>query len=132
MIGAIDDQFDSGLRCAGLLFKLDAHGADLWHPAQQGSWSIKKVLPTLGDGSPSYADLQDVADGQDAVQAYLRATSPGVDPAEVASLKEALLRYCEQDTVAMVKLWEHLTLLAEMSDPASGLVSGRGGAPPGV
>jgi hypothetical protein len=86
---------------------------DAWyHPAQQGSWSIKKVLPTLGDGSPSYADLQDVADGQEAVEAYLRATSRGVDPAEVQHLREALLRYCKQDTEAMVKLWEHLDRLA--------------------
>jgi hypothetical protein len=87
---------------------------DAWyHPAQQGSWSIKKVLPTLRDGSSSYAHLQDVADGQEAVEAYLRATTPGVDPAQVQHLREALLRYCRQDTEAMVKLWEHLNRLAE-------------------
>ncbi|NBO83381.1 MAG: DUF2779 domain-containing protein [Betaproteobacteria bacterium] len=85
-----------------------------YHPAQQGSWSIKKVLPTLDQGSPSYADLQDVADGQEAVQAYMRATSQGVSPEEVQQLKQALLRYCKQDTEAMVKLWEHLTVVAEL------------------
>jgi hypothetical protein len=83
-----------------------------YHPAQQGSWSIKRVLPTLTEGAASYDDLEDVADGQQAVQAYLRATSPGADAAEVESIRQALRRYCEQDTRAMVALWGQLVGIA--------------------
>jgi hypothetical protein len=83
-----------------------------YHPAQQGSWSIKRVLPTLTEGAASYGDLEDVADGQQAVQAYLRATSPDADAAEVESIRQALRKYCGQDTRAMVALWRHLFRLA--------------------
>lgn len=83
-----------------------------YHPAQQGSWSIKRVLPTLTEGAASYDDLEDVADGLQAVQAYLRATAPGMDAAEVESIRQALRKYCEQDTQAMVALWGHLVQVA--------------------
>lgn len=86
---------------------------DAWyHPAQQGSWSIKRVLPTLYEGAPTYDDLDGVADGEQAVQAYLRATSPGVSPEEIATIRIELERYCAQDTLAMVVLWRHLVGIA--------------------
>jgi len=31
-----------------------------------------------------------------------------MSPAEAAAAREALLRYCELDTLAMVKVWEKL------------------------
>jgi len=30
-------------------------------------------------------------------------------PVDAAAAREALLRYCELDTLAMVKVWEYLT-----------------------
>lgn len=86
---------------------------DVWyHPDQQGSWSIKRVLPTLGGQGASYDDLNVVADGQQAILAYARATSPGVDEPERDSMRNALLRYCAQDTEAMVMLWRHVEQIA--------------------
>ena len=32
-----------------------------------------------------------------------------MSPEEAAAAREALLRYCELDTLAMVKVWEYLT-----------------------
>ena len=32
-------------------------------------------------------------------------------PAEAAAAREALLRYCELDTLAMVKVWEKLKII---------------------
>jgi hypothetical protein len=86
---------------------------DAWyHPEQQGSWSIKRVLPTLGERSASYADLDGVSDGQQAILAYSRATSAGVDENDRESIRLALRRYCAQDTEAMVALWRHIEHIA--------------------
>jgi hypothetical protein len=90
---------------------------DTWyHPDQQGSWSIKRVLPTLGERSASYADLDGVSDGQQAILAYSRATSAGVDETERESIRRALIRYCAQDTEAMVILWRHLGRIADTGE----------------
>jgi hypothetical protein len=90
---------------------------DAWyHPEQQGSWSIKRVLPTLGERSASYADLDGVSDGQQAILAYSRATSAGVDETERESIRRALIRYCAQDTEAMVILWRHLGRIADTGE----------------
>ena len=78
-----------------------------YHPGQKGSWSLKRVLPTLG-GEASHADLDGVADGQMAVEAYLEATDPETPPHRVQELREQLLRYCRLDTWALVTLWRFL------------------------
>jgi hypothetical protein len=78
-----------------------------YHPAQQGGWGLKRVLPTLGDG-PSHHDLDGVADGRMAEQAYLEATDPATTPQRQQALREQLLRYCRLDTWALVRLWAFL------------------------
>jgi uncharacterized protein YprB with RNaseH-like and TPR domain len=57
------------------------------------------VLPTLGGGT-DHSQLEGVADGQMAVDAYLEATDPDTAP--------QLLTYCRLDTWAMVRLWAFL------------------------
>ncbi|MFM8636794.1 MAG: DUF2779 domain-containing protein [Betaproteobacteria bacterium] len=82
--------------------------ATYYHPLQQGSWSIKRVLPTI-PGQTGYAALGAVADGQAAVQAYLEAVRLiETAPDQVNHLAQALRAYCEKDTAAMVALWKHL------------------------
>lgn len=78
-----------------------------YDPAQQGSWSIKKVLPSL---SPDlrYDALEEVQDGGTAQQAYLEAIAPGASAERREQLHLQLWRYCELDTFAMVRLWEVL------------------------
>jgi hypothetical protein len=72
-----------------------------YHPAMGGSFSIKKVLPTLS--SISYDDLDEVADGTAAQVAYMDAAlDPRCSTARKAELRGKLLTYCKQDTWAMV------------------------------
>lgn len=74
-----------------------------YHPAMMGSWSIKDVLPTIAP-ELSYEHLEDVADGGAAQLAYLEATDPATSADRRALIENALLRYCERDTLAMVRV----------------------------
>jgi hypothetical protein len=78
-----------------------------YHPAQQGKWGLKSVLPTLGGGA-DHSQLEGVADGQMAVDAYLEATDPDTSPPRKEELRQQLLTYCRLDTWAMVRLWAFL------------------------
>ena len=71
----------------------------------QGSWSIKAVLPTVAPDL-SYASLGDVQDGLAAQTAYFEAIAPTTSDARRAALRKALLDYCRQDTLALVRLVE--------------------------
>ena len=71
----------------------------------QGSWSIKAVLPTVAPDL-SYGALGDVQDGLAAQAAYLEAIAPATPEARRAALRGALLDYCRQDTLALVRLVE--------------------------
>ena len=75
-----------------------------YHPAQQGSWSIKKVLPTIAP-ELDYAGLEEVQDGGQAQMAYLEAVATGTSVARRKELDERLWKYCRLDTFAMVRLW---------------------------
>jgi hypothetical protein len=76
-----------------------------YHPAMQGSWSIKAVLPTVAP-ELSYESLGEVRDGLAAQLAYLEAIKPETTPARRDALRRALLHYCRQDTLALVRLVE--------------------------
>ena len=73
-----------------------------YHPAFGGSYSIKTVLPAVVP-SLSYADLV-IRDGGVAACEYSRMIFTVTDWIEKAQIQEALLRYCERDTLAMVEL----------------------------
>lgn len=79
--------------------------AHYYHPSQQGSWSIKKVLPALVPHL-RYDALDGVQDGGQAVEAYLEAIDPGTSQDRRHALDDQLRRYCQLDTLAMVRLWE--------------------------
>ena len=76
-----------------------------YHPAQKGSWSIKRVLEAVVP-ELSYENLTGVKDGGMAMEAYTEAISPDTPKERKEELREQLLRYCELDTLAMVKLWQ--------------------------
>jgi hypothetical protein len=92
-------------RLVDLLPTIRSH---VYHPDFGGGFSIKKTLPALVPGL-SYADLK-VQDGEAATVELQRLMLEGdrTPPAERAALRQALLRYCERDTWAMVKLLEKL------------------------
>ena len=76
-----------------------------YHPSQHGSWSIKKVLPAIAP-ELSYEDLDGVQHGGAAMEAYTEAIQPDTTSERRAQLHEQLLRYCELDTYAMIKIWQ--------------------------
>lgn len=75
-----------------------------YHPSQQGSWSIKKVLPAIAPDL-RYDALSGVQDGGMAMEAYLEAIDPATTPARKAAIHEELTTYCTLDTLAMVEVW---------------------------
>jgi CRISPR/Cas system-associated exonuclease Cas4 (RecB family) len=81
-----------------------------YHPSQQGSWSIKYVLPAIcPDMVDAYQSLVGVQNGTMAMDAYVTATELGdMDPAK-AGIAEQLKAYCKLDTWAMVRIWSALT-----------------------
>jgi hypothetical protein len=81
---------------------------DYYTPSMKGSYSIKHILPALvPEMEKAYNALNYVQNGADAMQIYPKLADMK-DKGEVAELREALLRYCELDTLAMVKILEKL------------------------
>jgi hypothetical protein len=78
------------------------------HADFHGSSSIKKVLPVLvEDYEERYTDLP-IPKGDEAMMAWLEIMSGVFSLEEAKNIKQDLLRYCEMDTIAMVKNWEAL------------------------
>jgi hypothetical protein len=75
-----------------------------YHPAFRGSSSIKVVLPTMLPHM-GYDGLE-VGDGDAAIAAFAKLASGTCGTNEEQSLRKALLDYCCQDTLAMVRLHE--------------------------
>ena len=78
-------------------------------PALHGSFSIKSVLPALFPDEPSlnYHNLDErCQNGGHAMTLFPQIQF--MEPEEAKASREALLRYCELDTWAMVKVWEKL------------------------
>lgn len=76
-----------------------------YHPKQQGSWSIKKVLPSVAPDL-RYDKLDGVQDGGMAMEAFLEAIDPTTTPSRKDQIEKQLLQYCGLDTYAMVRLWK--------------------------
>ncbi|MDQ6733793.1 MAG: DUF2779 domain-containing protein [Nitrospirota bacterium] len=73
-----------------------------YHPAFEGSYSIKSVLPAVVP-SLSYGDLE-IQEGAMAAQVYYQMVFDETDLMEKARMKDALMHYCGRDTLAMVEL----------------------------
>lgn len=73
----------------------------LYHPKQNGSASIKAVLPAFT--GKSYEEL-DIAEGSAASDKYLAFMRGKLTEAEKEKLYSDLIAYCELDTYAMVEL----------------------------
>ena len=78
-------------------------------PAMGGSFSVKSVLPALFPNDPEldYHSLdQQVQNGNDAMSIFPKIKD--MSPTDAQAARESLLRYCELDTSAMVKVLEKL------------------------
>jgi hypothetical protein len=92
----------------------------VYHPAFDGSFSLKKVLPALVP-ELSYDDLP-ISEGATASLELERLMFSGdrLDTDEKQRLRNDLLRYCHQDTWGLVKLLELLRHLPVYSAGSSG------------
>ena len=73
---------------------------------QKGYSSIKNVLPAFVKGM-SYEGMA-IGNGGEAMEAYHKMCALREKPQELAGLRQALLEYCRQDTLAMVVLMKKL------------------------
>lgn len=79
---------------------------EIYHPNFWGSYSIKKVLPALVP-EMTYSNLE-IGDGSTAMAAFALMVLGEIEICQHENIKKNLLTYCEQDTMAMVKLHEAL------------------------
>lgn len=100
------------------LMAIHANVRDLMTPFQkghyytkemEGSSSIKKVLPALFPNNPEldYYALDGIHNGGEASNAFQHLAELSLEDQKIT--REQLLRYCELDTLAMVRIWEKLT-----------------------
>jgi predicted RecB family nuclease len=85
----------------------------VYHPAFHGSYSLKSVLPGLGPDM-TYEGME-IADGQTAGLAWESLVRGELDQREREKIERALLEYCGQDTLGMVKLREVIMRNVESS-----------------
>ena len=76
-----------------------------YHPAMMGSWSIKRVLPTIAPDL-DYGNLESVQSGDMVEPVYFEMVDAETTAERKAELGEALLTYCERDTLGMVRVAE--------------------------
>ena len=83
-----------------------------YNRAMGGSFSIKSVLPAIYPNDPAldYHNLEGIHNGGEAMSVFPRIQYMTVD--EQTRTRKNLLKYCELDTYAMVKVWEELVSAA--------------------
>lgn len=77
------------------------------HPALNGSYSLKTVLPTI-DPLLDHALLEEVQDGLSAQAAFHEAVAVDTSDERREVVRRALLDYCALDTLALVRVAHHL------------------------
>lgn len=110
MLGKLGDLFGDLKpaldRCVSRLFDLEGAFRNWFcHPEFRGKTSIKVTLPALVD--LSYDGLA-IGDGDTAVAKYARMARGEITGGAANGVRRDLLKYCGQDTLAMVKLHERL------------------------
>ena len=97
------DLADQFADCVTRLFDLEAViKGNFYHPAFRGKSSIKCTLPALVKGM-DYDSLA-IGNGDDASALFARMARGEKSEIECAAIRENLLAYCKQDTLAMVRL----------------------------
>ncbi len=86
---------------------MDVIKKGVYYPEFMGSFSIKKVAPAILGKTASYSNLE-VGDGIEAMLAFEKIIALPNDTEEQQNLINFLRRYCEQDTLLMVKLYQWL------------------------
>ena len=84
-----------------------------YHPQQQGSSSLKHVLPALTN--LSYEDLE-IGEGTTASLKFMEAAFGNISDAERQKIRIDLLTYCGQDTGGMIDILKNLQELVKPED----------------
>lgn len=84
-----------------------------YNKAMGGSFSIKSVLPAIFPDDPAldYHNLEQIHNGGEAMSIFPKIKD--MPKEEQESTRHNLLKYCELDTYAMVKVWEELRRVVE-------------------
>ena len=84
------------------------YNRDYYSKEMYGSYSIKYVLPALFPNDPSlnYHNLDSIHNGDEAMNAFKNLEKMSKE--EQDKIRRCLLKYCELDTYAMVKIYEKL------------------------
>lgn len=84
-----------------------------YNRAMGGSFSIKSVLPAIFPDDPEldYHNLEGIHNGSEAMTIFPKIAD--MTPEEREKARHDLLKYCELDTYAMVKVWEELVRAAK-------------------
>ena len=84
-----------------------------YNRAMGGSFSIKSVLPAVFPNDPAldYHSLDGIHNGGEAMNAF--PAMEHMPPEEREKTRHNLLKYCELDTFAMVKVWEELVRVSK-------------------
>jgi predicted RecB family nuclease len=83
---------------------------NIYHPAFAGSYSLKAVLPALVP-EMTYEGM-DIADGQNAGAAWEAMVTRILDAEEAERIRTALLNYCGQDTLGLVRILDKLRVMS--------------------
>jgi hypothetical protein len=83
------------------------------HPDFRGSVSIKNVFPVLVQNKSITCEDLPISKGEEAMISWLRIITGQLSQKEVEQTRHDLLRYCELDTEAMLRIWEALKLMVE-------------------
>ena len=104
------------------LLNIESNIKDLLVPFQSGyyynkdmggSFSIKSVLPAIFPADPelNYKNLDQIHNGGEAMSIFPKIKD--MPKEEQETTRKNLLKYCELDTYAMVKIWEELRRVGE-------------------
>ena len=88
-------------------------GGYYYNKAMGGSFSIKSVLPAIFPDDPAldYHNLEQIHNGGEAMSIFPKIKD--MPKEEQETTRKNLLKYCELDTYAMVKIWEELKRVVE-------------------
>jgi hypothetical protein len=75
-----------------------------YHPQMRGSWSLKKIAPTLPPCPElqAYSEMGEIADGLAAQAAYMEQINAAVVGPQKLAHKAKMLEYCKTDTRGLV------------------------------
>lgn len=87
-----------------------------YNRAMGGSFSIKSVLPAIFPDDPTldYHNLEEIHNGGEAMTIFPLIKDMPPEKQEIT--RRNLLKYCELDTFAMVKVWQELVKITESYD----------------